>query len=543
MDTALSQEFDKVAESDRVDALMGLVKQCSYQQQLEFMEKLQRHLHKDFLTELPQNLSQKILFYLTIDEACVCLLVCKKWNEAVGGCTSYWDAAASWIGLSDVFKSENISKYRSLKDLCIAARTHQNYVRSLAVRAIPLAHAPTDPRCTYHYAGKGVTLRYEEVNSHAQIVIEKMGTSHSAVQIVSYTTAAYSSRVKWAEASDTNLLWKQIDGKWNSCSTQELSNGTVSQWDDEPVSQAFHSVSFCHVCHLVAIISEAEDDCEVWDLQVVKLSPGKAAAKKTVYPIPIEHIHKSVAKIRHFLGGEITLLPEKRAKNGHGFCEAHRVLLQVDNSVAVHRLESVPKTQPSLISYQLLPDVRLSKPLHVFHPTHTAGQIDVLADSASRGPSKFVLSCDYRHIGLLHESYLYMWNLASYEEEICEDLIELNLPSDTQCVAIGSLYSLLASNSCGTCSVVGVKSGEVLTSGTLADITFNPDAHHSSRFNFFSPLVESWLSFLRYFDFLPLAIAFDNSSQLETPGRELEAVVGVRSRRQLQQQRPLSLST
>ena len=540
MGTALSDEFNRLAPHDRVDSLMGLVKQCTYRQQLEFVEKLQRYLHRDFLAELPPDLSRKIIFYLSIEEACNCMLVCKKWNQVVGECSSYWEASAKEIGVSEGFVSENISKYKTLKDLCIAARNHQNYVRSLVVRSITVARSPADARYSYHYAGRGVTLRYEETNTHAQIVIEKMTTSNSLVQIGAFSTTAYRSRIKWAAASDTNILWKQIDGKWNSCSVQ-AQNSEVSQWDDEPVSQAFHSITFCHICHLVAIISEAEDDCEVWDLQVVKLTPGKPDAKKMVYPIPIEHMQKMGPKIRHFLGGEITLIPEKRPKSGKGFCETHRVLLQVDNCVAVHRLESVPRSQLTPITHQLLPDAKLSKPFHIFHPTSEADQIDVSADfGGSRGPSKFALSSDLKRIGVLHENYLYVWNLNSYQEESCVDLIDLNLPSDSRCIALGSMYAVIVSNSWGTCCVVATKSGEMLANGTLADITFNPIAHHSSRFNFYSPLVETWLSSLHYFDFWPLAIVFDSPSYLENSAKELQAVVGVRSRQR--SHRPSSLS-
>lgn len=531
MGSELSQEFNKVAECDRVDSLIDLVKQCSYQQKLEFTEKLHRIMYRDFLVELPKHISHSIVSYLTIDEACVCLLVCKQWNAIVSECTGFWEVVACEMGLGEAFMSDNTSKYKSIKDMCIAARSHQKYVSSLSVRAISVSRCPTDPRYNYYYAGKGVTLQYQEMNSHAQIIIEKMDTLNTPVKVASYTTSAFSSRVKWAAASDTRLIWKQIDGKWNSCSIEEGADSSVSQWDDEPVSQAFHSISICNTCHLVAIVSEAEDDCEVWDLQVVKLRAGKVAAKKTVYPIPLEHIQKSGAKIRHFLGGEITVLPQRPAKNKRDFCDSHCLLLQVDNSVAVHHLESVAKTEPLLISHQLFPDVKLTKPLHVFNPTRTTGQIDVLSHSPRRGPSKFTVSCDFHHIGLFHESYLYMWNLTTYVEEVCVDLIELNFPSDTQCIAIGSLYAVLASNSSGVCSVVGVKSGDILTSGTLADITFNPTAQHLNRFNFFSPLVEGWLSSLRYFDFLPLAVVFDNSSDSESAGKELQAVVGVHSQR------------
>ena len=533
MGSALSQEFNKIEPCHRADSLVELVKQCSYQQQLDFVEKLNRVLYRDFLGDLPPGLAHKVVSYLTIDEACTCLLVSKKWNERVGGCTELWEGMAGDVGLSEAFKSENMSKYKSLKDLCIATRAHQKYLNSLAVRGFPVAQCPTGPRYSYHYAGKGVTLRYEETNSHAGITVEKMSTLNVPVQVASFTTVPFSSRVKWAAASDTRIMWKQLCGKWNSCSIAEESDGLVSQWDDEPVSQVFHSISVCPTCHLVVIVSEAEDDCEVWDLQVVKLTRGKTAARKTVYPIPLEHIQKWGAKIRHFLGGEVTLLPERRPKSGRGFCEAHRVLLQVDNTVAIHRLEAVPKREATLISHRLFPDVKLSKPLHLFNPTRTTGHIDMLSSTPSRGgPSKLVLSGDSLRLRLLHENYLYIWSLASCEEEVCADLIELNLPSDTQCVAIGSLYAVLASNSRGTCSVVSVQSGEVFTNGTLTDITFNPSAQAASRFEFFPPLLDGWLSSLSYFEFLPLAVVFDSSSSSPSSSpetarcKEFQAVVG-----------------
>ena len=535
MGTALSDEFNRIEPQYRVDSLIGLVKQCSYQQQLEFVEKLQRYLHKDFLAELPSNLSQNIIYYLTIEEACNCMLVSKKWNQVVGECTNYWEASIKKIGVSEGFVRENISKYKTLKDLSIAARNHQQYVRSLVVRSITVARTQVDARYSYHYAGRGISLRYEEleVNSHAHIVIEKMGLSNSLVQIGSFTTTAYRSRIKWSGASETNVIWRQVDGKWNSYNLQS-SSSMVSQWEDEPVSQAFHSITFCKTCHLVAIISEAEDDCEVWDLKVVKLVQGKSAARTMVYPIPVQHMQKTGTRIRHYLGGEITLIPERRSKSGKGFCETHRVLLQVDNCVAVHRLESVPRSPLASFTHLLFPDVKLSRPLHVFEPLNTADPIKFTVDfGASRGPSKFILSSDHNRIGVLHENYLLVWNLTEYTEESCVDLIDLNLPDDTRCIALGSMYAVLASNSWGTSSVVATSSGEILTNGSLADITFNPMSRHSSqspkRFIFYSPLVETWLSSLQYFDFWPLAIVFDTPSPLESYS-ELQAVVGVQSR-------------
>ena len=529
MGSALSQEFDKIEPEHRVDSLVELVRQCTYQQKLEFVEKLNRLMYRDFLSELPLSLAHRVVSYLSIDEACTCLLVSRRWKEVVGGCTELWESMASDIGLTDTFKREGLAMHDNLKDLCIVARAHQKYVSSLAIRGIPVAVCSSDQRCSYHYAGRGITLRYEEINSHAKITVEKVGIDDAPVQLALYTTPAFSSRVKWAAASETRLLWKQLSGKWNSCSVAEGADGSIAQWDDEPVSQAFHSISICPMCHLVAIVSEAEDDCEVWDLQVVKLTPSKTAARKTVYPIPLKHIQKSEPKIRHFLGGEVTLLSEQPPRSERGFCQAHRVLLQVDNTMAVYRLEAVSKTEPVLISHRLFPDVKLSTPLHIFNPTRTTGQVDALSNAPSQGPSKFVISSDYLRLGLLHENYLYTWSLTTCSEEACVDLIELNLPRDTQCIAIGSMYAILASNSRGTCSVVSVQSGEVFTSGVLSDISFNPSAQPSSRFQFFPPLTEGWLSSLAYFELLPVAMVFDGCPESKASSKELLTVIGATS--------------
>ena len=94
------------------------------------------------------------------------------------------------------------------------------------------------------------------------MVIEKISNLHSMVQVASFNVTAFSSRVKWVSASSGFLLWKQVDGKWNGYSTK-MSPAVLDQWDDDPVLQGFHSITFCKNCHLVAIISEAEDDCEV----------------------------------------------------------------------------------------------------------------------------------------------------------------------------------------------------------------------------------------------------------------------------------------
>ena len=534
------QEFAALDGGSRVLTLMDMVRLCTYPQQLEFVEELQNFLHKDFLTHLPSDLSGRITSYLSIEDVLNCLLVCKSWNHILGDCTEYWQTFAKNIGLTDLFVKEKWQKYGGLKSLCISALGHRKYVQSLVSRAIVLARSPDDSGCSYVYAGHGIALRYEEVNSnsHSVVIIERMNTPHSMVQVASFAMSAYSSRVKWAAASDNYVLWKQLDGKWNGCSTN--SAGELDTWDDDPVSQAFHSITFCHKCRLIAIMCEAEDDCEVWDLQVVKLVRGKTAPRKMVYPIPLEQIQKvGVIKKRHFPGGEVTLLSEvPQKKAGRGFCQSHRLLLQVDGCIAIHTLEAMD-TDHMMLIHHLLPDSKLSKPLHVFRPSNDEALTMDIMDVSSREPPSFCLSSNCKLVGVVQECYLYVWNVDTYQEESRADLIDLNLPNDTQCIALGSVYTILASNSWGTCAVVATRTGELLVQGKLPESTFNPSAYRSSRYTFHPPLRQDWLSGFDYFDFWPLSLVFDHYAKRDKPSfeHELQAVVGVRSH----QRRPTTL--
>lgn len=529
---ALREEFLQLDEGSRVGALLGLVKVCPCEQQLLFLEMLQQHLHKDFISLLPEDLVENVLSYLTAADAINCTLVSKNWNKVVGGCSTFWLQQTQELGLNAIFIADQLKKSscKGLKELCASAVTHQSYIRSLTSHGMLIAKSPSSASVMYQYAGNGITLRYKELNGEAQVVVERIVTPQSVVEIATFSVESFSSRIKWVSSSGSYVLWKQLDGKWNGCDTTGLSL-ELDQWVDEPVSQGFHSISFCHHCHLIAILSEAEDDMEVWDLQVVKLQRGKSTVRKMVYPLPLDRVQSAWEKKRHFLGGDVTLLSDSEKVDRNGFCRSHRVLLQVDSKLVLHRLKSVPMTERLLLINQLLPDAKLSKPLHIFSP-HTSEQpLDLMDFQVSKGRPTFCYSSNYSHVALLHESYLYVWLLGSCEAESCVDLLHHNLPSDCKCLALGDMYAVLASDTHGTCYVVVARTGDMLTQ-TFSLPCFNPEAQRSTRFRFYAPIDQSWLSGFEYADFWPLALMFDYFNSTENPSveHELKALVGMQSR-------------
>lgn len=520
-------EFSGLDGEARIKVLLSLVKVCSYQQQLQLVEALHEHLHKDFISLLPDDLVERVLSSLSVEDAVNCSLVSKKWNRVVGACTTFWNKKAEELGMSKTFIAEQMkaSRFKCLKDLCASAIYQQNRIHSLMVRSAAVSKNSSDVSSNFVYAGCGVTLRYSELNGFAQVVIERIISPHSIVEIAAFSVQPFSGKIKWSSSSEDYVLWKQLDGKWNGYDITSL-EGEMEQWVDEPVSQGFHSISFCWSCHLIAIVTEAEDDVEVWDLQVIKMNKGKATVRKMVYPLPLERVQNMWQKKRYFMGGDITLLSDSAEKDETGFCQSHRVFIQVDSKLVIYQLKAVPMSERLLLVHHLLPDARLSKPLHVISPETVEQQFPLMDLQVSKGRPYFCYSFNYSHVALFLESYLYIWKLDGYGEESRVDLLIFNLPTDCKCVAVGSIYAVLASNSHGMCYVVLSRTGELLLQTSSAEHCFNHEAHHSACFNFFGPINQQWLSDFKCFDFWPVATVFDNCKR----ENELKVVVGTQKR-------------
>lgn len=524
---SIASGFVQLDSQSRARVLLELVKACSYEEQLLFLELLQQHLHRDFITLLPEDLVEKVLSYLTAGDAITCTLVSKNWSKVIGECSSFWLQKAQNLGLNINFitNSHKRNSSRGLKELCVSAIFHQRYIHSLALHSMVIAKGPGSVSIGYRYAGNGIALRYQElVSNKAQVVVERIVPPHNeVVEVAAFSVDSFSGRIKWASSSGNYVLWKQVDGKWNGCDTTSRTP-ELDQWLDEPVSQGFHSIAFCHHCHLIAILSEAEDDVEVWDLQVVKLQGGKQTVHKMVYPLPLERVQGLWEKKRHFLGGDVTLLSDSKGRDRNGFCKSHQVLLQVDFKLVLHRLKAVPVKERLLVIHSLLPDTRLSKPLHIFSP-HTSEQTcDNMDFQLSRGRPMFCYSCDYSRVALFHESYLYVWLLGDRKAESCADLFHHALPPDCKCVAVGELYAILASDSHGTCHVVVVRTGEILTQMSSSAF-YNPQSRQSTRFSFFAPIDQLWLSGFHYADFCPIALISDCTED-PSMGNQFKALVG-----------------
>ena len=526
LSTAGVKEFSRLSGDKKIKSLLTLVKACSYPEQVDFIDALNEYLYKDFLSHLPSKLVERVLSFVTVEDAVTCTMVGKKWNEVVGACVVFWDRKARELGLGeDVVQDLLKRKFKSLKDLCICAISQQSRIHSLMVHRPLVGKNPSTLGAIFLYAGHGVMLRYSELNGIAQVTIERIISPHTLVEIAAIAVKPCSGRIKWASASEDYVMWKQLDGYWNGYDITSL-EGEVEQWVDEPVFQGFHSITFCRSCHLVSIVSEAEDDAEVWDLQVIKLDGGRATVRKMVYPLPLERIQKLWKKKRHFLGGEVILISNSTDRDENGFCQSHRVCLQVDSKLVVYQLKSIPLSEQMLLIQQFRPNSQLSKPIHVFSPVTLEEESFSLMDhQVAKGRPHYCYSSDHSRVALYHESILYIWNLDLYKEDSQVDLFHLNLPSDCKCVAVGSIYAILTSNSHGKCSVILPRTGTILLEMSCADVSFNHNAHHSACFSFYGPINDQWLSDFKCFDFWPIATVIDNSNK----ENEIKVLVGTQN--------------
>ncbi len=530
MSDDISNQFRQLDGDSRVEAMTRMIKICSFEQTMKFVEKLEGILYKDFISLLPDSHVQKILFYLTVEDAVNCTRVSKNWNKVVESCSSFWKHQAQVLGLSDYYIAEHLNRPGSsgLQHLCISSVTHRNYIKSLQPHLKVVASRPSSS--IYMYAGNAIILRYTETGGTAKIFIERITLPYSLVEIAVFDVLPLSGRVKWVSSSDEYVLWKQMGGGWRGYDITSV-DSELEQWVDEPGLQGFNSIAFCHCCHLVGILSEAEDDAEVWDLQVVKLNKRKSTVRKMVYPLPLERVQNPWEKKRHFLGGDIALLSDSSERDKAGFCQSHRIFLQVDSKLVLHRLKAVPVSERLLLVHHLLPDARLSKPLHIFSPRASEEKLDLFLEcQVSKGRPEYCYSLDNTRVGLVHESYFYIWLTNELREESCIDLLHYNLPTDTKCLALGSVYAVLASNSHGPCYVMLVRNGEIILQSSSTESYFNPSSRRSARFDFFPPIQQKWLSMLQYLDFWPICLVLDYFNSVENAeNHKLKMLVGMRN--------------
>lgn len=522
----LAKDFTELNSPTKIHALLEMVKICNHQEQCDFQEKLMTLLHKDFLTHLPADLAARVICHLSMADTVTCLLVSKSWYKFVAECTSYWTRKARELGMTEAFVASRLSPSgRRLHSLCMASQAHQTYLRTLTPRCYPITESPVGMGYYFHYAGNGVILRYEETAAQARVVIECMNTTHSSVVLASFDVVPFQGRIKWASASSDYVLWKQVNGRWCGCNTKGLVS-ELDVWEDEPMTHGSLSISFCSKCHVAAVLSQAEDDCEVWDLQVIKLyndTSGSNALRKMVYPIPLDGHKQLSANKRYFLGGEMTLLPASLEVDSAGFCKYHSVLLQIDSSLAVHKLKMIEEADSSIMLSQLLPNSLLSKPLRVFSPKPLDMSLSLIELSGSKSQAYFCLSGDLERVAVLQDGYLYVWNLETFEEEHFLDLSPLELPPDSQVKAVGSVYTVVVSNSSGVCVVLLTGTGDVVLQASVAT-----DSIGKRDFVFYAPLNQDWLNGFVYFNFLPLCLVTHCQQVEDKEELELRAVVGLR---------------
>ena len=572
-------EFTSFDGASKVKGLKDLIKLTPYPQQLEVLEYLGDILFKDFIACLPPNLAQKIICYLPFADILSCLLVNKKWNNLITHCDAYWEWFSRRLGLCSLtLREDMLLQYGSLRALCVAGFKQCNRIRALVPATVSVSKG--NPTCTYVYAGNGLLLKYREINGSAEIVVEKARSHNTLSRVASFIVPSRSGRIKWAAASDHYLIWKQAGGKWSGCSTEEEGEGgrdsprELDQWDDEPSGDGlFSSIALCHRCHLVSMMADAEGDCEVWDVHVIKLRRGAASSRRMVYPVSVGCVEQvdpaagsrgraaESAVVRRFcLGGRIMLASEGEERDGTGFCTTHRVLLQVGNCVAVHRLQSSLSSEDAypLAVHALLPDATLSKPICILtpyrHPQHThswnGGDANERDESGGSGTESdgggqldnlfytqptcsgdvFCMSHDRRLLGIVYRGSLHVWNLGTCEVGYRQvQLVSYEHHWDTRCVALGAVYAVLASDLHGVVTVVTTQSGEVVLGHRVRGRAqgFVPEQVAPARFNFYGPLHEGWLSMLGHpiTNDWPLALFFDWEDGV-IRGVEFKAVVG-----------------
>ncbi len=93
-------QYQKLSDDQRVAALDHLIAISPSSHLYHLSTKLNSLLKRDFIANLPPELSFHILRYLDPDTLCHCCLVSSKWNDVISSCDEAWKTACRKVMLA-----------------------------------------------------------------------------------------------------------------------------------------------------------------------------------------------------------------------------------------------------------------------------------------------------------------------------------------------------------------------------------------------------------------------------------------------------------
>ena len=482
---SLASTWGSLGDIDLLDVICELFSRCSHGQQVQLMEdRFPRFLKRDFVTLLPPEIVAKILSCLETGDVFRCLLVSRSWNGVITACQAFWRHHACLLGVPpDVMSAEKKKKHISYKEITLFILR----VRSAIRRAHPVFQQYPDktgkpPKAT-------LTCRPAEpiwnglFISHEVYACSDVGTYVLSIRAIDRVndlveltpvTVSHLFVIIWSQSSPKHVVIHGSNGSWilTRIFSREGFDVLTTTWSDSVYSGAYFELGCCSECCLLGIVNKVAREQKLWDLLVNRLivgSDGPDKLRTTFSFLPFESHHNNV----FFQVHKLVVLSDSSDHDHRGFCTRHKLLFQFGACICIFSLHiEVERNGAETLIVQNLSN------LCPFDDDSYYSTPSVLGH-------EFCLSSDNRLAAYFVDGTFFSWNLDSLQPYGIHKRQEFSYPTNADCIAVGSLFSVMYIRGLRGVRVISTVSGESLLFHCIDYMGDNP-VH--------GPMDQQWLN-------------------------------------------------
>ena len=474
MEGSLSAVLDGIEEHQLVDAVCELFSRCSHRQQLELLQdRLPRFLRRDFVSLLPPELVSHLLRFLTVRDVFRCLLVSRSWNRTITNSHSFWkNYTITSLGVPQSLLPGLLERHVSYKSAAVAVLQTRNWISS--GRAV-FQHYPNNtgkpPKATLTCrpalpSWNGLFVGHEVYagsdGGTYRLSIRALDHSNSLVELTSIRVSQHFA-ITWCCSSPRHVLVHGSEGSWvqTRIISRETCDVRSNTWRGESVyNRSYYELGCCPECCLVVIARRAAREESWWDLLVTRLVEGREEDQKlrtSFQFLPFDSHHNSVFfRIHKLVVRSYSCEPDRE-----GFCSKHKLLIQFGATICIfslHTTESEDDDREIVVVQNLSKLCPFEDHTYYYTPSVLGHQ--------------FCLSSDDRFAAYLVGEDIFTWDLSSLE--LCQLNRRSLLPTNSDIVAVGGLYSVVYTSRMQTVRVVSTVSGETLFNHRISYMGDNP---------------------------------------------------------------------
>ena len=451
-----------------VETICELFSKCSLRQQVHLMkDRLPEFLKRDFIALLPPEIVSKILSYLETGSVFNCLLVSRNWNSVITSCQTFWKHHAYLLGISpNIMSLKHSISYKAMTVAVLRARNAIMNAKPIFLQypdktgkppKATLTCRPAKPICN------GIFISHEvyacsDVGTY-MLSIRAIDHMDSLVELTA-VTVSHLFVIIWSQSSSKHVLIHGSDGSWiqTRILSREGYDVITTVWNDNVYSGAYYELGCCSECCLVGIVSKVVRDKKLWDLFVNQFIADNERPDKlstTFSFLPFTSDHNNVFFQIH----KLVVLSDSTECDREGFCARHKLLFQFGACICIFSLNIVTGQDRM-------------KTLIVEHLSNLCPFNDY---SYYTTPSilghEFCLSSNNKLAAYFVDGNFIAWNVDTLE---LYGIRKKMFPTNADCIAVGSLFSIMhTSGICGL-RVISTVNGESLLSHLINYTGDNP---------------------------------------------------------------------